>query len=471
MQVKNAKRLKKILIVLILTALSLTAGDVALVGMRPFIEEFTTLETTLKKDGHRVFAYGVVDTFVNPDGFDVYWIFPDYEITDMNISQLVNFVESGGHLILVSESMGVTPPINRILQDETWYSELGMPESYQECVRDSVPDIYVDYFGFMPSSFILNFDSTWSRIEGIDTLITMDGVSVGLESDGCLRAVGWGARDCYGHPYSADTAVYDSFAVQILAGFWHRGEITVVGNVDLFATFPDGETDIISLFDNLRFARQLFACNQRADSLQLSQTANTVRGRIFGDFSPFNPDSSKWKYRFVTSGICYHYRGWELAAYYDPPDRIVSYFPSFSFPITDSMEVCLELLPDYDGETVLWNFPICDTFWFDYDGIAEAVTPEHFAISAYPNPFNSAITISLSGGVGASDARSGQVGIEIYDISGRLVADLPVTNCGEPQFVPTPRIWRPDKSLGSGVYLIRARFGDCESTKRIVYLK
>ena len=105
-------------------------------------------------------------------------------------------------------------------------------------------------------------------------------------------------------------------------------------------------------------------------------------------------------------------------------------------------------------------------------GIRESdLIPDAITISAYPNPFNSAITISLSGGVGASDARSGQVGIEIYDISGRLVADLPVTNCGEPQFVPTPQIWRPDKSISSGIYLIRARAGNNKITKPIVYLK
>ena len=103
--------------------------------------------------------------------------------------------------------------------------------------------------------------------------------------------------------------------------------------------------------------------------------------------------------------------------------------------------------------------------------ITERKVPRDFEISAYPNPFNSAITISLSGGVGASDARSVQVGIEIYDISGRLVADLPVTNCGIPQFVPTPQIWQPEKSLGSGIYLVRARTGDNNITKRVIYLK
>ena len=118
-----------------------------------------------------------------------------------------------------------------------------------------------------------------------------------------------------------------------------------------------------------------------------------------------------------------------------------------------------------------WNGLIVRRELIDTTSITEpSIKPLTFGISAYPNPFNSAINIAIRG-VGASDARSGQVGIEIFDISGRLVADLHGTNCGSPQFVPTPRIWRPEKSLGSGIYLVRARIGNSEITKRVVYLK
>jgi len=125
---------------------------------------------------------------------------------------------------------------------------------------------------------------------------------------------------------------------------------------------------------------------------------------------------------------------------------------------------------DYDGPAFVLRV---DSLGTDVPTSIEEIRslPATFDIFAYPNPFNSAVTISLSGGVGASDARPGQVGIEIFDISGRLVADLPVTNCGEPQFVPTPRIWQPEKSLGSGVYLVRANIGENIISKRIVYLK
>jgi len=81
------------------------------------------------------------------------------------------------------------------------------------------------------------------------------------------------------------------------------------------------------------------------------------------------------------------------------------------------------------------------------DGIA---TPKDFMISAYPNPFNSAVSIS------APEVAE----IEVFDINGRPVAEFP----GACQ-------WQPTASVGSGVYLVRATIGDESVTKRIVYLK
>ena len=125
----------------------------------------------------------------------------------------------------------------------------------------------------------------------------------------------------------------------------------------------------------------------------------------------------------------------------------------------------------------------------------ESHTPERFDLKCHPNPFNSAVRISLdfesesrsveqvgSGppGVGASSARPGQVGgIEIYDISGRLVADLAAASAGgynkgvggSPAEGPTPVIWQPGESIGSGVYLVRARIGDESISRKIVYMK
>ena len=83
-------------------------------------------------------------------------------------------------------------------------------------------------------------------------------------------------------------------------------------------------------------------------------------------------------------------------------------------------------------------------------GISEEL-PEEFEISVEPNPFN--------GSVGIVSPENCE--LEIFDIEGRSVAKLPGGS----------RVWTPDKSVGSGVYLIRARSGDMEVTKKVEYLK
>ncbi len=106
-----------------------------------------------------------------------------------------------------------------------------------------------------------------------------------------------------------------------------------------------------------------------------------------------------------------------------------------------------------------------------------ALLPRDFAISAYPNPFNSAVTIAAPAGAE----------VEVFDVNGRRIAQLPVgeglkpsrssitAQTGGSETTPLRNaefIWRPGHSLGSGVYLARARFGNGNVTsKRIVYLK
>jgi len=145
---------------------------------------------------------------------------------------------------------------------------------------------------------------------------------------------------------------------------------------------------------------------------------------------------------------------------------------------------------------------ICGTFEFDPSAVIEEVRrPGAIGIIAYPNPFNSSITISIdyisesvkpsslvaSGayrGVGATGRSQGQVGLEIFDITGRLVADLPFSrtesrgdndyseDSGEDSVrLPTPLIWAPDESLESGIYFLRVSVEGDELIRRVVYLK
>ncbi len=163
-------------------------------------------------------------------------------------------------------------------------------------------------------------------------------------------------------------------------------------------------------------------------------------------------------------------------------DTVVLQSGAFGMHLDDDVDiiVCAELSDNPD-----WYSPNDTTFCWqvrvEQMAISERKLPLENSISTYPNPFNSALRISVAG-VGALPG-SGQFGVQIFDIAGRIVADLPVINCGLPQVVPTQIIWQPDASLGSGVYLVRARLdpdgptarftdrGGAEVTKRVVYLK
>jgi len=97
--------------------------------------------------------------------------------------------------------------------------------------------------------------------------------------------------------------------------------------------------------------------------------------------------------------------------------------------------------------------------------------PEAFAISAHPNPFNSAVTIITPAGAE----------IEIFDINGRRIDVIPdpdresrgMEKNLDSRFHGNDNtvVWQPSPSLGSGVYLIRAIRDEQEVIKRIVYLK
>ena len=115
------------------------------------------------------------------------------------------------------------------------------------------------------------------------------------------------------------------------------------------------------------------------------------------------------------------------------------------------------------------------------------IKPQRFEIIATPNPFNSAVTINIavSPCQGGDVRRTEGVQIEIFDLNGRMVYDNPVgeglrpsrssqtTKTGGSETAPLQNefIWQPVVSIGSGVYLVRARIGDESVSKRVVYLK
>jgi len=132
---------------------------------------------------------------------------------------------------------------------------------------------------------------------------------------------------------------------------------------------------------------------------------------------------------------------------------------------------------------------ISNNFWMLKIGgpvspVAEVIPqkPVSMDIFAYPNPFNSAVTISIDCHSRENGNPEGGVEIGIYDINGRMVAEISVgehlrvlplaDNDGRAHRPsPTETIWQPAPTLGSGVFLVRARIGDRIIVKHIVYLK
>ena len=115
-----------------------------------------------------------------------------------------------------------------------------------------------------------------------------------------------------------------------------------------------------------------------------------------------------------------------------------------------------------------------DTFvtltYDDGAGILDRKLPEEIDIVAFPNPFNDCCIIKIS-----SCSLPHYDYIKIFNILGREVAELPITGSesAEPSSINASGAcrWQPDNFLESGVYLVRAKSGDTEIVKKVVYLK
>jgi hypothetical protein len=106
---------------------------------------------------------------------------------------------------------------------------------------------------------------------------------------------------------------------------------------------------------------------------------------------------------------------------------------------------------------------------------SSAMPREYAVLHCYPNPFNSAVRISVGEGLVPSR-------VEIFDISGRRIETLrpsatSLDKGGEENTLLFKGgqggsfTWTPDESIGSGVYLVRAKVSGESVTKRVVYLK
>ncbi len=122
----------------------------------------------------------------------------------------------------------------------------------------------------------------------------------------------------------------------------------------------------------------------------------------------------------------------------------------------------------------------------DVSNIAEnSFQPRDFAIYTYPNPFNSSVKIVVNGFANLTTAR-----VEIYDVSGKLIdvvagkeESIESFSCdnssnlslGKQRIAASIRknefIWTPNKTLPSGVYLIRASNNAESIAIKTIYMK
>jgi hypothetical protein len=104
---------------------------------------------------------------------------------------------------------------------------------------------------------------------------------------------------------------------------------------------------------------------------------------------------------------------------------------------------------------------ICESTEFSTSVGVSPELPEKIALEVFPNPFNSALNIRLSGAV------SDKARLAIFDIAGRLVRELPPTSGGI--------IWQGTDKQGniapSGIYFIRLIDNEKVFTVRAVLLK
>ncbi len=192
------------------------------------------------------------------------------------------------------------------------------------------------------------------------------------------------------------------------------------------------------------------------DSLRLGISINTF-GR--------EPD-------LVKTRICYGEHSSTLADTIDY-GRVFCMWEQFAiggFSVGDTIDILVDVIDPVGNHasTPLYSWVIGDEGELGIEEISSL--PHNAAISIAPNPFNSscAITAPTNADVEIYDLRGNVVGSRLASTD--IAAD---TETGDASIAPTRTfIWTPDKSIASGVYLIRATMNDGRTTtKRVILIK
>ncbi len=92
--------------------------------------------------------------------------------------------------------------------------------------------------------------------------------------------------------------------------------------------------------------------------------------------------------------------------------------------------------------------------------IAETSVPDDFAMTTFPNPFNSAVALHFQG-----ISTREKIRIRIHDILGNLVVNETLAD-GRRDY-----IWRPSEAIATGVYFVRAECDGHYTETKIMFIK
>ena len=181
------------------------------------------------------------------------------------------------------------------------------------------------------------------------------------------------------------------------------------------------------------------------------------------------PTGANFDYDIKSPLPCYTEKSWSFSIKSSDPNVILSWDPPPDLDCGCAPEDDIWTLHDIEGDVYIdmADISVPPPYSYLYTHIADV--ERHFIINSIPcnvetynkpvfvflgispSPFNSACRISAPEGVI----------VEIFDINGRNIA----------KFGGGDQVWKPEASVGSGVYLVRAKIGDMDITKRVVYLK
>ena len=146
---------------------------------------------------------------------------------------------------------------------------------------------------------------------------------------------------------------------------------------------------------------------------------------------------------------------------YISTDSILILLPDSAWDSTRGYWICIQNIIDTIG-TPPDSLPLCFGFNGATTAVYEPPKPRALSLTCYPNPFNAEVRIKLR----IPDA--GDVKIDIYDISGKLIDYIHKTKltAGWHELV-----WRPEVSVSSGVYLLRVSVGGEAVVRRVVLVR